>query len=174
MGLGHRLDEFLAAALKLSDCRSLCWAFAGSGNRQDEVRRFAQAHPQARIERLPYVARGELAAHLASGDIHLMSMRREWTGCILPSKLQAAFVVGRPVIFVGPADSSPARWIRESGGGWVVAENDVDGLVAAVREALDAPERNARGRRARRYSEAHFDLATNCARIGEMIEKAAQ
>ncbi len=91
----------------------------------------------------------------------------------MPSKLQAAFGLGRPVIFVGPRDSEPADWIAESGGGWIVAEGDVDGLLQAVAAAGDPAERRRRGEAGRAFARVHFDRATNTTRIAELLEEAA-
>jgi glycosyltransferase involved in cell wall biosynthesis len=85
-------------------------------------------------------------------------------------ELQGIFAVGRPVIFVGGEDSSIARWTVESGGGWVVRENDIESLLKAVSEATDPAERERRGSAARAYAERHFDLTTNCNRICELVE----
>jgi hypothetical protein len=56
----------------------------------------------------------ELSASLAAADVHLLSVRSPWQGLIVPSKLQAAFGLGRPVVYVGPSDSEPAEWVLEA------------------------------------------------------------
>lgn len=169
MGLGHRLEEFLAVAGG-SRGEGAVWAFAGGGRRRVEVERFLAEHRSARVQLLPYVSREELAASLAAADVHLVSLRSHWQGLIVPSKLQAAFGLGRPVVFVGPRESEPADWIAESGGGWVVAEGDVEGLRAAVASASDPAERLRRGEAGRAYGRLHFDRARNTARIAELLE----
>jgi colanic acid biosynthesis glycosyl transferase WcaI len=172
MGWGHRLGEFLAAAERLG-AHGPVWAFAGGGRRLDEVRTFAAAHPSARVEVLPYVPQGELTARLTAADVHLVSLRSGWEGLIVPSKLQAAFASGRPVIFLGPRESEPFDWIAASGGGWAVAEDDVDGLLRAVAEAADPEERARRGTAALRFAREHFDRHRNTARIAELLENCA-
>ena len=127
MGLGHRLGEFLSAASELGG-RGPLWAFAGGGRRRSEVEAFMAAQPSARVQLLPYVAQEDVAASLSAADVHLVSLRSAWQGLIVPSKLQAAFTLGRPVIFVGPRENEAADWVLASGGGWVVAEDDVGGL----------------------------------------------
>jgi glycosyltransferase involved in cell wall biosynthesis len=188
MGLGHRLEEFLEGASRIADPsgRRACngpqgdegqrviWALAGGGRRRGEVERFAAAHPEVRVQLLPYVKQEDLAASLASADVHLVSLRSPWQGLIVPSKLQAAFGVGRPVIFVGPRDCEPADWIAASGGGWHVGEGDVEGLLRAVAEARDPAERRRRGEAGRAFARAHFDPATNANRIVDLLEEVAQ
>jgi glycosyltransferase involved in cell wall biosynthesis len=171
MGLGHRLEEFLAAAARMGTGRTV-WAFAGGGRRLEEAKACANANPTARIDVLPYVPQSELGASLGAADVHLVSLRSGWEGLILPSKLQAAFSSGRPVIFVGPTANEAADWLLDSGGGWRVGEGDVDGLMAVVREACDTAERARRGAAALAYSHRHFDRATNTERIANLLEEA--
>lgn len=169
MGLAHSLEEFLAAAGKLGP-RGPRWVFAGGGPRRREVEAFTRAHPEARLELLPYVRREELAASQAAADVHLASLAAGWQGLVVPSKLQAAFALGRPVLFVGPRENEVAAWIAESGGGWVVPERDTDGVLAAVQQASDPTQREERGARALSYARRHFDRRTNCDRLIRLLE----
>jgi glycosyltransferase involved in cell wall biosynthesis len=171
MGLGHRVGEFLSAARELGDSGPV-WAFAGGGRRRSEVEAFANMHPPARVQVLPYVPQADVAASLAAADVHLISLRSAWQGLIVPSKLQAAFTLGRPVIFVGPRENEAADWVLASGGGWVVAVNDVKALLQAVGAAVDPVERARRGELARAFARHHFDRATNTARIAELLESS--
>jgi colanic acid biosynthesis glycosyl transferase WcaI len=169
LGLGHRFGEFLDAAGRLGASGPL-WAFVGQGVRRPEIELFRARHYAARIELLPPVPREYLLESLASADLHLASLSRAWQGLILPSKLPASFSAGRPIIFVGPRDNEVAHWIEESGGGWRVGEDDVEGLLAAVEEARDPSERARRGEAALAYAHVHFDPARNVARIADFVE----
>jgi glycosyltransferase involved in cell wall biosynthesis len=173
MGLGHRLGEFLAAASEFGR-RGPVWAFAGGGQRRSEVESFIAACPAARVQLLPYVTQEGVGASLAAADVHLVSLRSAWQGLIVPSKLQAAFNSGRPVIFVGPRENEAADWVLASGGGWVVAEDDVRALMEAVASAVDPAERARRGELARAFARQYFDRETNTARIADLLESAAQ
>jgi len=84
---------------------------------------------------------------------------------MVPSKVQGIFRAGRPVIFIGSAESSIGRWVHESGGGWVLEPGDTGGLLAALAESLDPAVREQRGRAAKTFADRHFDKATNVARI---------
>ena len=173
MGRGHRLAEFMEAAggMAASGPR---WAFLGGGFRRAEVEAFARAQPEARVQLLPYEPRERLRASLSAADVHLASLSTPWRGLIVPSKVQAAFAVARPIIFVGPRDSESAAWIQESGGGWVVGEGDVAGLLAAVDQARDAEERARRGQAGLAFARTHFDPARNTERIARVVEEAAR
>jgi putative colanic acid biosynthesis glycosyltransferase WcaI len=173
MGRGHRFGEFLEAARRLGPLGPI-WAFVGNGPRRMEVERFHHEHPAARIQLLPYVAVADVGPSLGSGDVHLVSLSKRWEGLIVPSKLQAAFSIGRPVIFVGPAENDAASWIRESGGGWIVEEGDVEAVLRAVQEARSPAERARRGQKARDYARDHFDVERNRARVADLLEECAR
>jgi len=172
MGRGHRFGEFLEAARKLGPGGPV-WAFVGDGPRRVEVERFHDAHADARVELLPYVASGDVGASLGAADVHLVSLSKGWEGLIVPSKLQSAFSIGRPVIFVGPGENDAAGWIRESGGGWIVEEGDVEGLLRAVQECGSPTERARRGWAAQDYARIHFDGKRNRERVADLLEECA-
>jgi colanic acid biosynthesis glycosyl transferase WcaI len=173
LGRGHRAGEFLEAAGRLGP-EGPVWVFVGGGARRSEVEQFRLRHPHARLQLLPYVSSRDVAVSLRSADVHLVSINAAWQGAIVPSKLQAAFSVGRPVIFVGPPDNEMAEWVGESGGGWVVGENDVDGLLRAIGEAGNMQERIRRGNAALSYARVHFSRDTNRAMIADLLEESAR
>jgi glycosyltransferase involved in cell wall biosynthesis len=173
MGRGHRFVDFLETARRFGGSGPV-WVFVGTGTRRKEVESFAVNHPAARLQLLPLVGAGELRASLCAADVHLIGMQTGWEGLIAPSKLQTAFAVGRPVLFVGPGDSEISRWIQESGGGWTVSEGDVGGILAAIEAARNPSERARRGAAALAFAREHFDRQRNCDRIAELLEEAAR
>ena len=189
LGLGHSFAEVLAlarqagaAAPGLTDpaappaprpagpCRIV---FFGGGRRRPEVEAFVRAHPRAPVELHDHVPLDQLAAHLASADVHLVSLRPEWDGTMAPSKLQGIFAAGRPVIFIGSTTGALGRWVLESGAGWVVPPGDVAALAAAVDQARDPAERGRRGAAARAFARAHFDRAKNSRTVAEHLTGTA-
>lgn len=183
LGLGHSFAEVLALARQAGaatpapdltypaappaprpagPCRIV---FFGGGRRRPEVEAFVRAHPRAPVELHGHVPLDQLAAHLASADVHLVSLRPEWDGTMAPSKLQGIFAAGRPVIFIGSTTGALGRWVLESGAGWVVPPGDVAALAAAVDQARDPAERDRRGAAARAFARAHFDRANNSRRV---------
>ena len=176
MGLGHRFGEILEVAGESSPNAEthpgpIRFVFYGGGKRRREIEESAREHPESRLELHDYAPAEMLTAHLQSADVHLASLNEEWTGTMVPSKLQGIFAVGRPVIFIGAAESSIGQWVRESGGGWLVRPGDVAGLRAALGEAGDPALREAKGAAARAFAEKHFDKATNVARVVEVLAK---
>ena len=134
MGRAHRIDEFAAlAGLSIPNTR---FVFCGVGPSKKEW----QKKYSDRFEWLDPVESDQLAAHLLSADIHLISQRSEWVGVVVPSKYQAACALGRPVLFAGPANSAVAGWIRQFKNGWVLPPCDVTAIEKAAGELTHLPE----------------------------------
>jgi glycosyltransferase involved in cell wall biosynthesis len=169
MGLGHRFGEFLEAARQLG-ATGPRWVFAGGGKRRTEIEAFAKLNSGSRISFLEYVPHAQLRAHLGAADVHLASLDSSWQGFMVPSKLQGSFAAGRPILYVGGNQCETARWIQESGGGWVVEENDAAGLLAAIRQAQDPMERRKRGQAALNFARQHFQGSINCTCLARWLE----
>ena len=164
LGLGVGLDEFLRAADKLGP-KGPVWAFFGNGKRWTEMHQFTQMHKHARIELYDYAPKTILGA----ADVHLVSLLSSWTGVGVPSKLQNIFSMNKPVIFIGSMKSEMAQWIMDCGGGWVVNEGDIDGLLLSIEAARDSQERIRRGLAASAFAEKYFNQNNNCERIAKII-----
>ena len=66
-----------------------------------------------------------------------------------------------------------ARWIHESGGGWVIPPDDGAALLAALSEALDEPARAAKGRAALDFATRYFGRDGNSTRIAKLLSTPA-
>jgi glycosyltransferase involved in cell wall biosynthesis len=132
LGLAHTFDEFLEAARLLRDRPEIVFLFVGEGPRLAEVTRACEQEGLANIRVLGYVARNRLNASLSLADVHLISMRQEMTGIVVPGKLYGVMAAGRPAIFVGPEHCETADTIRGAGCGFSVTPGDVRGLVDAL------------------------------------------
>lgn len=86
------------------------------------------------IRFLPYQPAAKLKSLMESGDVHLISMKTEAAGLVVPSKLYSALAVGRPVIFVGPEGNETAQVIRDFKTGTVVPQGDAEQLANAIRK----------------------------------------
>ena len=170
MGLGHLFDEVLLAASDAENSGETSrFVFFGGGKRRAEVEAYVKAHPGAPLELYDYVNAEDLDAHLASADVHLVSLRPEWDGTMVPSKLQGVFAAGRPVIFIGSEESSIGQWVSQSGAGWLVTPGDVDALKAAIAEASHAGECDRRGGLARSYGMEYFSGNENACSVADLI-----
>jgi colanic acid biosynthesis glycosyl transferase WcaI len=139
LGLAHTFDEFIEAARLLRDRPNIVFLFVGGGPRLEEVKAARDREGLENVRLLDYVPRAQLQASLAMADVHLISMRPEMTGIVVPGKLYGAMAAGRPAIFVGPEHCEPADTIRDAGCGITTIPGDVDGLVAALLNLESSP-----------------------------------
>ena len=85
-----------------------------------------------------------LSSRLSAADIHVVSLREEWTGTVVPSKFFGALAIGRPVLFVGSGRSAIAKWIEQMGVGWVLDPERIEMLAAELGDWGQSPEAKAR------------------------------
>ena len=132
------------------DRPDIVFLFVGDGPRLKDVMAAQTAENLPNIRFLDYFPREELHASLSIADVHLISMRAEMTGIVVPGKLYGVMASARPAIFVGPAHCETADTIRQADCGLTVRPGDVDGLVEAItRLAADPDEAAAMGSRGR-------------------------
>ena len=153
LGRGHRYSEFVTA-MRTQKANGPLWVFMGDGPGFPELAQILAAEPSLPL-RLEAPCFGvSYAAKMAAADLHLVSLKEGWQGLIVPSKLQASLAAGKPVIFVGPKDCEPARWLAASGAGWIIPIGRLDRL----RSAVNAPGRELlrRGKLGRVWALAEF------------------
>ncbi len=133
IGLVHPIDTILDAAQKLEEQGSdVEFVFVGDGARFDFIVEERTRRGLDNIRLLPYQPISQLREVLESGDVHLISMKEDAAGFVVPSKLYAALAVARPSILIGPEQSETAKVIHDFEAGTVVAQGDVDALVSAI------------------------------------------
>lgn len=136
--LQHPLDTLLDAAAALEKDSRIVFVFVGGGA--------GKALVESRIERgatnvlsLPYQPLAELTTSLSAADLHVVSMGDNMVGIVHPCKIYGVMVVGRPVLYFGPAESHVGKLVAEHLLGWQVSHGDVAAAVAAVQEGVGMP-----------------------------------
>jgi glycosyltransferase involved in cell wall biosynthesis len=172
VGRSHTFEAICQAMLTLRDESDIVFLFVGGGKRLEDVKRFAKEHQLPNFRVLPYFPREMLNESLAMGDVHLVSLQRNMAGVVVPCKLYGIMGVGRPVLFVGPAESTVAREITEAQAGFAFAVDDAEGLTAAIRKLkLDAQSCRQMGERGRRFFLAHHEREACCQRWEALLEQ---
>jgi len=137
-GRAHSFDEILSLARALRG-KSIRFAFSVRGNRTEELRHAVSEHDN-NISFVPFAEESRLDARLSAADIHIVTLRREWTGSVVPSKFFGALAAGRPVLFIGSQESSIARWIKAYAVGWVLEATNQSQIVAELDHFGNCPE----------------------------------
>lgn len=136
-GRAHSFDRLLALARMLKPAGAKL-AFSIRGNRVDELRQAAAS--DTNVVFVPFAPRGEVESRLSAADIHVVSLRDEWTGTVVPSKFFGALAVGRPLLFAGSPDSAIAKWITQHHVGWVLTPRNIEAIAEELKELCASPE----------------------------------
>ena len=63
----------------------------------------------------------------------LVTQIPETVGAVVPSKIYGIMAAGRPVLYVGPQGSTPARIIERHECGWRIEPGDTAGMVRLLK-----------------------------------------
>jgi colanic acid biosynthesis glycosyl transferase WcaI len=174
IGLSQQLEAVLEAAGGLRDDQRILFAIIGEGARRKWLEERARAMGLPNVIFLPYQPQENLGESLSAADLHLIPLAPGAAGCLVPSKIYGILAAGRPFIAMMEESAEVAQIAREDGVGFVVQPGDVDALVRAIREAVDAPERlKQMGMRARRLAELRFDRIKVTSRFGSVLASVA-
>jgi glycosyltransferase involved in cell wall biosynthesis len=138
-GRAHSFREFLDLARSLQGSGAH-FCFGVRGNRENELRQAVRPE-DSNVSLAGFAPESELVKRLSAADIHLVSLRPEWTGAVVPSKFFGSLAAGRPVLFAGSHEAAIARWIEEYQVGWVLDGRSPEGIAAQLRELAAAPGR---------------------------------
>jgi colanic acid biosynthesis glycosyl transferase WcaI len=153
LGRAHDAMTMLAAIRELREEGGIEFVVTGGGAQLNAIR--AEQFPNVRFA--GYAPREQLSESLSAADAHLVTLRPELEGLIVPSKFYGVLAVARPVLFVGAADGDLARIIWTNDCGFVIESGDGDALAARIRELANDRERaRAMGIRGRRLYEEKF------------------
>jgi len=128
----HPLDTILQVALVLKNDPSIQFLFVGGGVRLAEVLDFKKKNGLSNVMCLPYQERDQLKNSLSAADFHVVVMGNSYTGVVHPSKIYGILAVGRPFIFIGPAESPIGELIQETGIGQQIEHGDAEGFIRTI------------------------------------------
>jgi len=133
LGRAHPISTILdAAAMLLPTHPEIEFVFVGDGVGYEKIAQERARRGLDNIRLLPAQPLSRLKELMESGDVHLISMKHEAAGMLVPSKLYAALAAGRPCILIGPDHTETARVIREYGAGRVVAQGQARQLATEI------------------------------------------
>ncbi len=172
MGLGHRFETVLLAAERLSDQPWVRFRFVGGGARLGQLRDEVTRRGLKNVFFKPYCRLDHLARSLRSGEVHLVTQRSETLGLIVPSKVYGILAVGRPVAYIGPAESHVARLVERAGCGVVIGPGDVEALLAFIDRLVHDPETRRRlGRRGRGFYSKQLGRPRSLGAWARLVER---
>jgi glycosyltransferase involved in cell wall biosynthesis len=124
------------------------------------------AAPAGRVHFLGWKSQSEAAEILSGMDVlycpyPFAADMEEVSKLSFPSKVVLYLAAGRPVLFHGPAYSSPADYLRRRDAGYLVTEQSASAVFGALCKLTDDPELYRHlGERAQAAFQADFTLET--------------
>lgn len=165
LGRVHEFDTVLQAAEALRDRQDIVFLFIGSGHQMAALKREVETRELRNIRFHPYQPRETLAQSLGACDAHLVTLRPELEGLVVPSKFYGIIAAGRPVLFVGAPEGEIQRLVREAECGATFESRDSAALAQGiVRLAGDVSLAQRWGANGRRLFEERFSKRRAIAR----------
>lgn len=167
LGLAHDFTT-LAEAAKMLRGSHVRMVFAGEGPRLLEAK--AAAAGMDNVSFIPPQPKEDLAAFLAAADVHLVTVRENLGGLVVPSKIYGILAVGRPVACVGSAGSEVTQILEESGAGISVNNGDAAALAEVLKDLAANPAGAAAMGRKARVAAKGFTFAKALEKWREILE----
>jgi colanic acid biosynthesis glycosyl transferase WcaI len=139
VGFSQSLGLVLDAARELPEV-----TFLINGNGAARASLEADAADIANVRFADYIEPERLSELLATGDVHVVPLRRGLGRVSVPSKTYSIMAAGRPVVAsIDPGTAVP-QILAASSGGVAVDPDDAAAFTAAIRSLVDDPERGRR------------------------------
>lgn len=157
MGKAHEFMRLITLARCLrSRSDDIVFCFACRGNRYEELVKEVNEQ-DTNIRFAGFADESELLKRLECAEIHLVSLKNEWAGIVVPSKFFGSIAVGKPVIFNGPENSAIAKWIIEHDIGWVLTDGNIQEIADKLIQLQEHPEKiKQRAQKAQQVYKTHF------------------
>jgi glycosyltransferase involved in cell wall biosynthesis len=158
LGRAHEFQTILQAAEQLAGSPAIRFLFIGDGAQLSTLRQEVDQRGLSNVLFQPYQPRERLSYSLSASDLHLVSLRPELEGLIVPSKFYGIAAAGRPVLFMGSPTGEIAQILRKHHCGYTVGVGETDQTVAIITKlASDEVECRRLGQAARAALEQHYD-----------------
>jgi colanic acid biosynthesis glycosyl transferase WcaI len=180
LGRAHEIETMLAAIAgtqteqaateRTVSSQAIRWVFIGGGAQFGALQAAVVRRRLGNVVFQGYQPRERLAESLSVSDVHLISLRPELEGFIVPSKFYGITAAGRPTIFIGDPDGEIPRLLKKYECGFAVAQGDAAGLVQVVMKLAGDPSLlHKMGENARRAFDNEFNKSSAVARWDKLL-----
>jgi glycosyltransferase involved in cell wall biosynthesis len=166
LGRAHEIETLLGAIRQLSSDTSVVFLFIGGGALLGELKTRLGEPGMSNCLFQPYQSRQQLPLSLTLPDVHLVILKPELEGLIVPSKIYGVMSAGKPMLYIGDKEGEVASLVIEHGIGEVVAEGDSGALVSQILKMKENPETLAvMGDASRRLFDQHYSREMSLAKL---------
>jgi glycosyltransferase involved in cell wall biosynthesis len=172
LGRAHEYDTLIGAAIALRERRDIVFLFIGGGHMSEQLATRVAELGLTSFRFAPYQPRERLSESLGAGDAHWVSLRPEFEGLIVPSKVFGICAAARPVIAVCAADGELIRLLEPGHACLSAIPGDATALAGAiVTLADDRPRGDRMGAVARDILDRHYTKARTLDRWRGMLDQ---
>jgi glycosyltransferase involved in cell wall biosynthesis len=172
LGRVHALEPVLDLAAAMRAEPDVAFVFIGGGAQRGALEAAVRQRGLPNVFFYPAQPRERLAAALALADVHLVTLRPGCENLVFPSKLYGVAAVGRPILFIGPAQSEVARLVREHDLGLAADGSAVPEMSGFLRHLMSDPSACARHASAARLFAAQHTRVLATARWESLLTAA--
>ncbi len=140
LGRAHEIGTILDAAVRLKSNKHIIFLFIGGGAQRKVLEDQSHKQDLANIIFKPYQPKEQLCLSLSVPDIHLISLRPEFEGLIVPSKFYGVAAAGRLTIFLGAPDGEIATILSKERCGIHIGIGEGEQLAKIISELALHPE----------------------------------
>lgn len=170
VGFSQSLEMVLDAATRFPD---VAFVINGDGAAAASLREQASSSPNVRFT--GYQPKSRVPEVLATGDIHLVPLRKGLGRVSVPSKTYSILAAGRPVLAAIDPGTEVPRMLAASGGGVAVPPDELEDFCAALVTMLADPERcRAMGESARRWVMSAASPAAVAAHYEQLVAELSR
>jgi glycosyltransferase involved in cell wall biosynthesis len=141
LGRAHEFDTILDAATQLRSEQNIAFLFIGGGAQRARVEEEGLSRGLDNLVFQPYQPREILCESLGVPDVHLVSLRPELEGLIVPSKFYGILAAGKPTLFIGDPQGEIVSILDEGGVGQSIQSGDSEALAQQILELYGSAEK---------------------------------
>jgi len=157
IGLSQEFNFLLKTLRLLRDNQNLVTVFIGDGASKDNLVKQVKLMEIKNILFLPYQAKEFLSFSLGMADLHLITLKRNLSGAIVPSKMYGIMAAGRPYLALTDTDSEAAYLAQEESCGVSIDLEDVEAIKESIIWAMNHPrDLEEMGMKGREVAEKRF------------------
>jgi len=157
LGRAHEVETLLGAAQQLKDIKDIVFLFIGGGALRKRVEKEAAKRGLINLMFKGYQPRKYLSESLGVADVHVVVLKPQMEGLIVPSKFYGIAAAGRPTLFIGDVGGEIGQILNSGETGFALMAGDVDTFVGHVLNMKDDRKKLlSMGASARQLFEARF------------------
>lgn len=175
MGICQDLDTILEAIRRLKNNDEIRFAFAGHGNKMDQLRKSIKEEHLDKAVVYDFLHGQDFQDALNISDVFLVSLFDGLTGLAVPSKTYSYMMAGKPVIAIMGVHSDISKDLLENKAGFAMEVGEVEKLVNSILDLKkDKQLRTDMGFNIRRVFEDKYTTSKATLKYVDMMNKVLE